>query len=295
MQRFLTLLFPLFLCTCGPAQTAPEIPQETPPEIDSEIVQQPTGWLNQSGVTIATRIRPPAGFERAEVADNTFGSYLREQEVRPPGSPVLLFDGSRKPNQRAHVAVLNIDVEPRDLQQCADAIMRLRAEYLLKTERYADIHFNFSNGFRAEYLRWRRGERIRVQGNKVSWVPGTADGSYAAFRKYLTMVFAYAGTASLVHELEPKPLAETAIGDVFIKGGSPGHAVIVVDKVIHNTTGEVAVLLAQSYMPAQDIHVLVNPANEDGSPWYFISDFKKEVRTAEYTFAPNALRNWRNE
>ena len=47
------------------------------------------------------------------------------------------------------------------------------------------------------------------------------------------------------------------IGDVFIQGGFPGHAIIVVD-LAENEVGEKCFLVAQSYMPAQEIHVLKN-------------------------------------
>lgn len=50
------------------------------------------------------------------------------------------------------------------------------------------------------------------------------------------MVFMYAGTASLSKELRTVPYTSLQAGDVFIKGGSPGHAVIVVDVAIHPKT-----------------------------------------------------------
>ncbi len=78
-------------------------------------------------------------------------------------------------------------------------------------------------------------------------------------------VFAWAGTHSLERELKPAALAGIAAGDVFIKGGFPGHAVLVADVVENRATGEKRFLLLQSYMPAQDIHVLKNPAG-GGSP-----------------------------
>ena len=63
-------------------------------------------------------------------------------------------------------------------------------------------------------------------------------------------------------------MAELAAGDLFIKGGFPGHAVLVADVAENRATGERRFLLVQSFMPAQEMHVLKNPANADGSPWY---------------------------
>lgn len=67
---------------------------------------------------------------------------------------------------------------------------------------------------------------------------GGKDYSYKTFRNYLNMVFTYAGTASLSKELLTIPYMSLQPGDVFIKGGSPGHAVIVVDVAIHPKTKE---------------------------------------------------------
>ncbi len=154
--------------------------------------------------------------------------------------------------------------------------MRLRAEYLWQNENYKDLHFNFTNGFNAEYERWIQGQRIRVNGNRVNWANATsASNSHDDLMDYLTMVFSYAGTLSLAQELKTVSVEEIEIGNVFIKGGSPAHAVIVVDKAIHSETGEILVLLAQSYMPAQNIHLLNNfSTDKDISPWYSIDDFQ---------------------
>ena len=277
------------LASCGPPTIDASVPKSA-----SLAAQTPANvWLDPAGTTIATRFPAPEGFARATYDEASFAHYLRHQPLKPHGSKVKLFNGKDKGNQLAHAAVLTTDVGPRDLQQCADAVMRLRAEYLYERERYDEIHFNFVSGFNAEYGRWRKGQRIMVKGNKVSWTAGGGNtAGYKDFRRYLTMVFAYAGTASLVHELQPKAPADIEAGDVLIKGGNPGHAVLVVDKAVNNETGEVLVLLAQSYMPAQDIHVLVNPLVGGGYPWYSLDDFGETIRTAEYTFGAGALRSF---
>ena len=98
------------------------------------------------------------------------------------------------------------------------------------------------------------------------------------------MVFSYAGTLSLAKELHPQSLKEIKIGDVFIQGGSPGHAVLVVDKVVHPSSKEVKVLLAQSYMPAQDIHLLRNPSQAPNNPWYTMHEMSERIQTPEMDF-----------
>lgn len=202
-----------------------------------------------------------------------------------------LFDGRLKGTQEAHEAVVAIDVGRRDLQQCADAVIRLRAEWLWSQGCEDAIAFRFTRGDLARWTAWRAGERPRVEGSRVRWVPGAAtDGSYQSFRRYLDLVFTYAGSASLARELVP--VSETARvegGDVFIQGGYPGHAVLVVD-VAEREDGRRVFLLAQSYMPAQEIHVLRNPAHA-GSPWYDAAR-AGELVTPEWVFRYSDLRRF---
>ncbi len=57
-------------------------------------------------------------------------------------APVLLYNGNPKARQDVHAAVLDLSVGTRDLQQCADAVIRLRAEYLIESGREDEIAFN---------------------------------------------------------------------------------------------------------------------------------------------------------
>ena len=244
-----------------------------------------------TGTTISTRFTAPAGFTRISSATNSFGQYLRKLPLKPTGVLVHLYNGELKRNQGAHAAVLDLSVGKEDLQQCADAVMRLRAEHLYASGLQDNIAFNFTNGFTAEWKRWRKGERIRIDGNRCTWVSGGAlDSSHNALLSYLKQVFTYAGTLSLAKELKDVSALSLAIGDVFIHGGSPGHAVIVVD-VARNDAGQEVFMLAQSYMPAQDIHVLRNLANEVINPWFELNRADK-LYTPEWTFEWSDRRRW---
>lgn len=219
----------------------------------------------------------------------SFGAWLQHFPLKPAGSPVHLYDGRNKSRQDVHAAVLDLGVGSRDLQQCADAVMRLRAEYLFATGQQERIAFRFTSGFLAEWSRWKKGERILVDGARCKWrYAAEPDDSHDELLRFLTIVFTYAGTLSLAGELDqqtPADLgaADLRAGDVFIHGGSPGHAVIVVD-IARHPDGRQAFLLAQSYMPAQDVHVLNNFSHPAFSPW-FILEGEDLLRTPEWTFA----------
>nr|WP_294859370.1 DUF4846 domain-containing protein [uncultured Fluviicola sp.] len=109
--------------------------------------------IDTSGTTISTRFLPPDGYERKSADSSSFGFYLRNLPLKKHGSAVHLYNGSLKGNQSAHVAVINMSVGSRDLQQCADAVMRLRGEYLFHNKLYSDIHFRFVSGFNCEYIK----------------------------------------------------------------------------------------------------------------------------------------------
>lgn len=263
----------------------------TPAGVWRAAAAQPYAWRTASETprTLGAAFAPPPGFARVAVTSGSFADWLRGLPLKPDGAPVLLYSGAEKPRQDVHAAVIDIDVGSRDLQQCADAVMRLRAEWLFGENRAGDIAFDVTEGGRVPFSRWANGERVSPNG-KVWKKSAAPDASYESFRRYMDFIFAYAGTASLEKELRPVEAADIEAGDVFIKGGFPGHAVLVADVVRHATTRAPRFLLVQSYMPAQQVHVLKNLANGDGSPWYAppIGD----LVTPEWTFSPKSLRRW---
>jgi len=232
--------------------------------------------INPKGSKIATRFYPPAQFERVNVSSNSFAFYLRGLRLKSWGSKVLYFNGTVKTAGNVYLSVVKMDIGKRDLQQCADAVMRLRAEYFFQQKKYKKIHFNFLSDGKPRYF--------------TDYAKGNL--SYKKFRKYMARIFAYANSRSLHDELiAVADVNSMKIGDVFIQKGKPfGHAVIVVDMAVNKKTGEKVYLLAQSYMPAQDIQVLKNPMNGLISPWYKLNE--NTIYTPEWTFQPTDLRGF---
>ncbi|TJX14921.1 hypothetical protein E9840_04255 [Tissierella creatinini] len=239
--------------------------------------------VNPEGITIGERYLTPEEYKRVELAEDSFGQYLRNSKLKPYGEKVLYYDGREKNKTNVYDSVFDVDIGDRDLHQCADAIMLLRGEYLYSQKLYDKLHFNFVSGFKADYSKWMDGYRIKVEGNKVTYYKTSQpSNTYEDFRNFMNMVFAYSGTLSLEKELEPVEVRDMEIGDVFIVGGSPGHAIIVVDMAT-NESGDKIFMMAQSYMPAQETQLLINPKDESISPWYKLNDEERLI-TPEWTF-----------
>jgi hypothetical protein len=69
-----------------------------------------------------------------------------------------------------------------------------------------------------------------------------------------------------------------------------GHAVLVLD-VAENAAGQPVFLIAQSYMPAQDVHVLLNPGEPSLGPWYR-APADDSLETPEWSFPTGSLRRF---
>lgn len=265
--------------------------QDAPENASSGQTPVPTerSFICESGTTLEERFELPAGYHFEKREHGTLTAFLREYPLKKAGKPVLLYDGREKGNQSAHAAVFKLPIEKEDLQQCADSVMRVYAEYFWETKQYEKISFSFGSGFQADYSKWRQGYTIQVNGDTARWVPSSSsDVSYDSFKKYLRLVFAYAGTATMEGESEKIARKDIQVGDVFLKGGSPGHVVMVVS-LCERGDGAKAFLLAQGYMPAQEFHVLKNPRHEN-DPWYYEEEVTYPFETPEYTFGKGSLR-----
>lgn len=281
-------LFSLLIATLRPL-LSPVATEQMPP-----VPAVPTyPWLTAlpgAPQQLALRFPPPAGCRRVAVAGGSWGAWLRGLPLRPAGTPARLYTGKLKDNQAVVAAVIDIDPGTKDLQQCADAVIRLRAEYLF-SQNFNKIHFHLTTGYDAWFSDYVAGRTFRVQGEQVlPATKATEPPTHAALGRYLLPVFGYAGTLSLSRELRPVPLDEVRPGDVLIHGGRPGHAVLIADVAEHPQSGQRYLLLAQSYMPAQNIHILRNIDQPALGAWFAVPGANEPlVETPEWTFARTEL------
>jgi hypothetical protein len=289
LSKTTTYLLALFLASCQASaqnpiaeKTPTPTVQTAPPKNNAEKVSPETSlhaaskdeisrytWLaaDKQVRSLEASILPPDGYTRVSVSKDSFGEWLRGLPLRAPNTPVNYYNNieARGANDPNVAAVVELDVGQKDLQQCADSIIRLHAEWLWATKNADKAAYNFTSGDLAKWKNYSAGERAKISGNKVSWgKTAAADSSYQNYRKYLNLVFNYAGTLSLDTYAKKVKREDLAIGDFWVSGGSPGHAVIILD-LAQNEAGKKVALIGQGYLPAQDFHVL-SPG--DGSVWF---------------------------
>lgn len=226
----------------------------------------------KSGDSIISRVKVPKGYSRETYTKGSFQDFIQNYRLKKFGSKVINYDGSAYFYQSGHFGVLDLSVPKNGLQQCADALIRLRAEYLWKQNRQSDIGFEFTSGHYCSWKKYAEGYRPKVKGSKVSFhKTASKDGSKKNFYKYLNLIYTYSGTLSLFNEL-PKITSSKnlQVGDMLVYPGTPGHIVMIVDKAKDNK-GNIRFILAQGNTPAQSVHLLKNPNDQEVNPWYTLT------------------------
>lgn len=271
---FMSLALFQKLGVCGTPEASPTTPHAgsptPPPAKDTPSSRIPAlkladryAWLADkrfSGdqvLPIEARFAAPDGYTRVAVAERSFAAFLRTLPLRTDRTTVRSY--ANKPLSSPSASVVAMDVGERDLQECADTLIRLHAEYLWSSDQRDKLGYHFTSGDETRWSAWRAGERFVISGSSVKRVRnGKPNRSRAEFRRWLDTVFTYAGTRSL--GLDSKSVAKQPleVGDFFLDPGSPGHAVIVLD-IAESTEGQRIALLGQGFMPAQELHVIRSP------------------------------------
>lgn len=244
--------------------------------------------------SLASRFPAPAGHARVPVAAGSYAEYLRQLPLCAPGTPVRDYSGALLPSSTAAaLAVVDLDVGARDLQQCMDTLIRLRGEYHWWRRQAHRVRFRYAGGRYFGYADWSAGIRPVRRGARIAYEKtGRPWASRQSFQKYLIFMFAMTGTAHNVAEPQV-PFARLEAGHFFVQPppapGSLGHAVVVLD-VAKSPSGEVRALLGEGYTPAQDLHVLRAPG---GGAWYRLTP-GRGVKTPQWpAFSWAELRQFR--
>ena len=259
---------------------------------ENSIETKPSNKITGINPETIRGISLPEGFIYVDDGDSAYSNWLLDLELKK-SKTVYLYNGKLKSNQDAQYGVLNIDIGKKDLVQCADAAMKLRADHLFEKRLYDQIKFLATSGDEISFENWLKGMRWKVQGAKLVSYNIHKEGSniQQEYDSFMELVFSYCGTYSLSKQLKAvNDSRSIQPGDIFVYGGFPGHAVTVM-AVAKNEEDERIFLLSQSYMPAQDIHILKNYANADQSPWYKVSDLYP-LYTPQWQFEKGSLKRW---
>ena len=218
---------------------------------------------------------------------DSWPSFL--QHLPTENKPIVDYKGNQIGNQEKHFAILTYDVGSSDLQQCADALIRLRSEYLFSQKKYEQIGFHFNSGIYYSWADYRRGLRpiFKKRQQVLARTNAATDLSHTSLRKWLDIVYTYANTVSLCKELKKADGLQT--GTVIIFPGSPGHCCIIIDEAVTDKQDTVY-KMAEGYMPAQSIYVLSNPYEPEWNPWYHLE--KGEINTASCSFRSYYLKKF---
>ena len=247
----------------------------------------------QAQSNIETKFTPPPGYER--IYNDNYSKFLRQHPLKQKNI-VKYHNGQVRFNKANDIfaAVFDYDIGPLDLHQCADAAIYLRAKYNYMFKFLDKLVYTFTSGFTTTYKDYLAGATYSTLNDgteieKVYKIP--REDNFKTFRRWLYLVWNYAGTWSVenydtdlvnIHDIRP--------GDIFIQGGFPGHVVTVVDVAV-NSNDEKIYILAQSFMPAQEQHILLNPKNN--TVWYKL-DNSEIINTPEFAFKSNQLRRFKN-
>jgi hypothetical protein len=160
--------------------------------------------------------------------------------------------------------------------------------------RPGEIAFNDTgSGQPIAFSRWAAGERPRPSGRSPPGraVPRRTPATLPS-RRYMDTVFTWAGTHSLEREAHRRAAGRHRSRRSLHQRRLPRHAGVLVADVTKSAAGETRFLLLQSFMPAQQMHVLKNLQNAEESPWYPL-DFGDRLLTPEWVFPRDSLRRWR--
>lgn len=201
---------------------------------------------------------PDSGFVRIPLDENSFGAWLRNLVLLPPGSPVYDYRKRiyKSSDDTAIAAVVKLDINGRRLEQCMDILIRLYGQFLWENDRALELKLPLPGGYWLLWADWVQGIRPQFDGIDVTFKrTGDQDNSYNQYSAYLRTVYAVSHTQQFYYWYEPILPEEIEVGDFFVRKGTKSHAVMVVDMAI-DRDGQKFALIGHGDTPACEFHLL---------------------------------------
>ena len=265
-----------------------------PNEVEPDWSQQ-YAWLSaeqrRAYRPLVARIEAPVGFRRAAVVPGGFADWLRHLPAAPVHTPVetaggRIVLGADHPNL---ACAIRLQPNRPKLLRAANMMIRLRAEYIWATGGLDRLGFHFTSGQRAGWSAWAAGARSIRDGGRIRFADaGLVDSSRDSFCAYLETIFHHASATSLLDDTRPVPDQSVEAGDILLRPGRKGHAMMVLD-IATDGRGQVRLLLGQGGTPAQTFHVL---RSDGGSPWFPIAQSQTIGLGQRGEFETTHLRRW---
>lgn len=245
--------------------------------------------IDETGTTLSKRINPPKGYKRTKGKKGSFTEFLRSYDLKKSTGVVKTWDGKKREDQSGVQAVFKMPLAKENLQWAAGTVIRVYAEYFYTTSQFDRMSFRLRDGFAADFQKWQEGFRIRMDATGAIWINGgVSDASRGNYEKYIHNILLYTSASSLEKETKKIKKADIQVGDIFLRTGTDADAALVVD-VCENENGQKAFLLAKGGKPAEQFHLLKNPAHEN-DPWYYVEEMNYPLKTPEGSFEKGTLR-----
>ena len=227
--------------------------------------------------SISAAYPPPEGSIRQP--SDRYGEWLNSLPLKAKSEPIRTYDGRIVHHNGRPI---DMPLVRGDLQQCADSAIRLRATWLRESGApNTSLNFRATSGDPLPWEKYRSGWKPYVKNERIAWKK--TDPSKQTWDGWLRAVFNWAGTRSLV-AYETYRVKEPRTGDMLVEGGSPGHAVVILD--IAKKGDRTWFLLGEGFMPAQDFHIEHGP---HAGWWEWTS---KGIRLPHWHMKANSLRRW---
>jgi len=214
---------------------------------------------------------PSTIYKRIQVKTGSFAEWLRNLPLLKPGSDVQNYRGGifKTGLDTAVAYVVDLDIKGRRLEQCMDILVRLHAEYLWENKRVKNLKLPLPGGYWLKWEDWRNGFRPVFKGIDVDMHKSSQfDSTHRTYQLFLNTVYSEAHTQQFYHAYQRLDRLTVEIGDIIIRKGTKGHAVMVVD-MAKNDQEELIVLIGTGDTPACQFFLLNHKKDRNWIPLKF--------------------------